>query len=149
MNLEVKTFDQLDLTELYRILELRNEVFIVEQNCTYQDIDGEDQAAYHIILKKNGRIQGYARFLPGVDLALGRIIIDKESRGLGWGRDLLAFALDYGFDSLGGDIIYIEAQSHLTHFYEDLGFRRISKDFSLDGILHCRMMVKKLNRERL
>lgn len=142
----VKRFDEMDNTELYAILKLRQEVFILEQECLYPDMDDLDQQSYHVLGMRQGEIVAYARVLPaGVifeECAIGRVITMAPERGKGTGRKLMEIAIGYARADMAEGPIKISAQTYLTKFYESLGFKVISKDYLEDGIPHIDMLLE-------
>ncbi len=139
MKLKVKTFDQLTIRELYEILRVRAEVFVVEQNCVYQDVDGLDQRSLHMFFEEAGRIPAYLRvfYIEEGVVQIGRVLTTK--RGMGLGGDLLNQALAAIREQMYPSRIYLEAQCYATGFYEREGFRICSEEFLEDGIPHVGM----------
>lgn len=144
MELIVKTFEELTPDELYEILMLRNAVFVVEQECPYQDIDGRDQRAYHVFFRDEGGIQAYLRVLEaGVsfdEVSIGRVIAVKRRRGIG--SKILAEGIKVARERLHAGAIRIEAQVYAKEMYERQGFVRVSEEFLEDGIPHVQMLLK-------
>ena len=144
MELLVKRFDQLTLTELYQILELRVSVFVVEQQCPYPEVDGRDPQAYHVFLRDRDGIQAYLRVLPpGAAFpaaAIGRVIAVKRRCGLG--SRVLAAGIDTAREKFHADSIQLEAQTYARGLYEKAGFRQVSEEFLEDGIPHIRMALE-------
>lgn len=144
MELAVKTFQELTADELYELLRLRAEVFVVEQTCVYQDLDGKDQAALHLLLREGETLQAYARVLPAgtafPTAGLGRVC--TRSRGRGLGRAVVAAGIRAAREKLGAEEITIEAQSYVRGLYESFGFRQSSEEFLEDGIPHIQMKWK-------
>ena len=144
MELAVKTFQELTADELYELLRLRAEVFVVEQNCVYQDLDGRDRAALHLLLREGETLQAYARVLPAgtafPTAGLGRVC--TRSRGRGLGRAVVAAGIRAAREKLGAEEITIEAQSYVRGLYESFGFRQSSEEFLEDGIPHIQMKWK-------
>ena len=120
----IRRFDELSTAELYEILKLRNAVFIVEQNCAYQDIDGLDETAYHMWLEDENGIAAYVRLLPpGVrfdDSVIGRVIAVRRRSGVG--SQIVRTAQSAVREVFGTDSVTIEAQVYAREFYEKLGF---------------------------
>ena len=143
MDIKIKRFEDLTTSELYEILRCRAEVFVVEQNCDYQDLDMLDMASTHLYIEAEGKIMAYLRGIdPGVKYlaaSIGRVLTMKEFRGQGLTRLLMSEAIRIGKSLC--DTIEIEAQAYLTEFYNSLGFRRTSDVFMLDGIPHVNMML--------
>lgn len=144
MELVVKHFSELSAEELFEIYKLRVSVFIVEQECPYQDVDDADRSAYHVWLRDEDGIEAYARVLPaGVAFptaAFGRVIAVKRRCGLG--TKIVAAAIETARDKLGADMITIEAQVYARSLYENLGFRQTSEEFLEDGIPHIQMQLE-------
>lgn len=147
MKFEFKCFDDLSLDELYNILQLRAEIFVVEQNCVYNDIDDLDKDAIHQFLKKDGEIIAYSRLLkPGtrfLDYSIGRVVVKKLERGTGLGRKMMQDAKDYILNEWKAPKIKISAQKYLQNFYEDLGFEIVTDEYLEDGIPHFGMIFQK------
>ena len=141
---KIKPFEALTAAELYDLLRLRSEVFVVEQNCVYQDIDGKDLKAYHLIGEYRGKIIGYARlFKPGDyfdDASIGRVVIQKDMRGRQWGHDLMREAIVGIRQLFNATRITISAQQYLRNFYELHGFLQTGEMYLEDDIPHIRMV---------
>lgn len=141
MDLTVKKFYELSLDELFEIYRLRAQVFIVEQNCAYQDVDEWDKAAYHVFLKENGEMQAYLRVLPPNlafdDVSIGRVVTAKRRCGLG--TKIMEEGIKVAKEKLDAKSVTIKAQLYAKEFYERFGFREISEEFLEDGILHIDM----------
>ena len=140
-------FGQLTTDELYEIVQLRQEVFIVEQQCCYVDLDGEDQRAIHMLARGiDGTLAGYQRiFLPGVlgdEAILGRIIVAATARGMGLGKLIVRRGIDFVRERAPNAIIRIAAQAHLQQFYAQSGFTTISEAYPVDGIPHLDMILR-------
>lgn len=146
MNFQIKKFKELKLDEMYEIIRIRNEVFVIEQNCIYQDCDEKDQRAYHLYGIENGKIAGYLRILEkGVsynEISIGRVLVDKKYRGNGLAREILLKAIDFIEKHLNEKEIKISAQEYLVNFYESLGFVIVSDMYLEDGIPHIEMVYK-------
>ncbi len=144
MNLIVKYFDELTPHELYKILQARVSVFVVEQNCPYQKIDGKDLYAYHMWLEENGKIKAYLRILDKGfyhdEVAVGRVITTE--RGKGYGETILRKGIEFAREKYHADKIKISAQLYAKKFYEKAGFRQISAEYSEDGIPHIYMLLE-------
>ena len=142
----IKKFYELTLDELYELLKLRSEVFIVEQNCVYHDPDGKDQLAWHLMAKDGDLILAYARIFPaGItypEPSIGRVVTAPESRGSGLGRELMNQAIEYCEKLFGRTDITLGAQVYLKKFYESLGFSPFGDEYIEDGIPHIRMTRK-------
>ena len=152
MKFEIKTFTDLTANELYDILQLRSEIFVVEQNCIYNDLDGLDKDAIHLFHKKEGKTVAYARILkPGTrfaDFSIGRVIVKQSERGTGLGIELMEVAKNYIINELGATKIKISAQSYLQKFYENLGFEIVTEMYLEDGIPHFGMQYMLKNHAR-
>jgi ElaA protein len=136
-------FDTLSLTELYAVLQLRSEVFVVEQSCVFQDMDGADTAAMHLLGTSSGQLVAYARcFAAGVkfkEASIGRIITRGELRGSGAGHLLVRQAIDSLTQQWGPQAIRIGAQAQLENFYRQHGFETTGEPYIEDGIPHIEM----------
>jgi ElaA protein len=145
MHITVKTFIELNTTELYNILQLRAKVFVVEQDCVYQDLDGKDQNAIHIIGVKSDKIIAYTRiFKPGsyYDVAsIGRVVVAKEERRYGYGKVIMEASIEAVKEYLKEETIKISAQEYLKKFYNELGFKEVGERYLEDGIPHI-VMIK-------
>jgi ElaA protein len=142
----VKSFEELSKLELYKILRLRAEVFIVEQDCVYQDVDDKDQKALHVILKKSEEIIGYTRlFWPGdyfEEASIGRVVISKKERDNNYGSELMKASILAISEKMKEKKIKISAQTYLKIFYNNLGFLESGKEYLEDGIPHVAMFKK-------
>ena len=143
-----RSFAQLTTAELYSLLRLRCEVFVVEQHCAYLEIDGRDPEADHLLAWNSDRdLSGYLRvFGPDATDAsarIGRIVTTPRDRKAGLGRWLIRQALDFVAARYGDVSVKISAQVYLERFYADFGFARSSPDYFEDGILHCDMLRLK------
>lgn len=141
-------FSELSLDQLYSIMRLRQEVFVVEQACAYLDLDNLDQKGIHIIGENNeGQIESYARiFSKGISYpqyqSIGRIITSAKIRGTGEGKRLVQFAIESCRSYFGKDSIKISAQSHLRPFYQAFGFTQIGEGYLEDDIPHHAMILE-------
>ena len=144
MNLVVKKFEELSVNELYDILKLRVDVFVVEQNCPYPEIDNKDKGAYHLWLEDEEGIAAYLRVLDrGVsfdDPAIGRVISARRRKG--YGTILMKEGIRIAKEKFGAEKITIEAQVYARKFYENVGFRKVSEEFLEDGIPHIIMTLE-------
>ena len=140
-----KTFDELTTLELHNLLQLRSEVFVVEQECVYQDIDGKDFKSLHIIGKKEGKIVAYTRcFQPGhyfEEASIGRVVVDKEERKYGYGHDIMKASLQAIKNRFKTEKIKLSAQTYLIKFYESHGFKQTGEGYLEDGIPHIAMIT--------
>ena len=139
-----KTFSELDTEDLYQILRLRSEVFVVEQDCVYQDIDNKDQNAIHLYYKENHQIVAYTRIFKAGDYyenpCIGRVVVSKKNRGNDLGKKIMIASMEYIKQNIKGEKIELSAQKYLDKFYKDLGFYKIGEDYLEDGIPHQRMI---------
>ncbi len=139
-----KTFDELTARELYDYLALRAEVFIVEQNCPYQDLDGLDFIAVHLLAYHDQTLVACARiFAPGDcyhEACIGRVISKPSHRGQQLGHQLMKRAIDYCEQHFNNSAIKISAQAYLEKFYESHGFKRVSDIYLEDNIPHIKML---------
>ena len=143
MNWMLKSFDALSPNELYYILQLRSEVFVVEQNCVYQDMDGKDQVCHHLMGWENDKLVAYTRLIPpGVSYAepaIGRVVSSPSLRGKGIGKILMEKSIEAIHSLFGKQKIKIGAQLYLLKFYQSLGFVQSSELYLEDGIEHIEM----------
>lgn len=137
-------FDALTAHQLYAVLQLRTEVFVIEQDCAFQDMDGADHAAVHLLGSAEGELVAYARcFPPGVKFAeasIGRVITRRAARGLGMGHELMRQAMACVFQRWGLQPIRIGAQARLDKFYQQHGFSSQGDAYIEDGIPHLEML---------
>ena len=140
---EIKTFDALSVHELYDMLRLRSEIFVVEQNCVYLDLDGKDKVALHLLGKMNGEIVAHARLFPaGISFdnaSIGRVTVDSKHRDKKWGHELMREAIAGVQHKFGESKIKIGAQLYLKKFYESHGFVQTSEMYLEDDIPHIEM----------
>lgn len=150
VNWTIKKFDELTLDELYNILQLRNEVFIVEQNCVYKDLDGKDRSAWHLMATENDKLVAYTRILPpGVsysDPAIGRVVTSSSKRRSGLGKELMKRSIDSCEKLFGKTSVTLSAQVYLQNFYESFGFIVMGEEYLDDGIPHIEMSRKPLGK---
>lgn len=142
-----KHFDELSPAELYSILQLRNEVFVVEQNCIYQDADGKDPECWHLAGWEGAELVACARIIPpGIsysEASIGRVVTSPRHRRSGAGKELMRLSIEKTFWQFNCAGIRIGAQLYLTRFYESLGFRQTGDQYLEDGILHIEMILSK------
>ncbi|MBU3011450.1 GNAT family N-acetyltransferase [Polaribacter vadi] len=143
MNFIIKSFQELTTTELYSILQLRSEVFVVEQDCVYQDVDFKDQKAVHIFGFKDDKIVAYTRiFKPGDyfnNASIGRVVVAEKERKFGYGHQIMKASILAIKEHFKVDLITISAQKYLKKFYESHQFKQIGEEYLEDGIPHIRM----------
>jgi len=140
-----KSFDQLNTTELYDLLQLRSEIFVVEQDCVYQDLDGKDKNALHVIGTKKDKIVAYTRIFKSGDYlaqaSIGRVVVLGEERKYGFGIDIMKASIKAIEVQFGETSIALSAQTYLKRFYNSLGFIEKGGEYLEDGIPHV-MMVR-------
>ncbi|MBP6072263.1 MAG: GNAT family N-acetyltransferase [Flavobacterium sp.] len=140
---KIKPFNALSLAELYEVLELRSLVFVVEQNCVYQDIDHKDQKAVHLLGDVEGKLVAYARlFDAGIyfeNASIGRVIVHPEARAKKYGHELMRVAIEQIKNLFDKENITISAQLYLQKFYESHGFMPTSEVYLEDDIPHIEM----------
>lgn len=141
----LKPFDALSAAELYAIMHLRSEVFVVEQNCVYLDADGRDPFCHHVIIIKDEQLAAYARVLPpGLmfdDVSIGRVCSSPAMRRTGAGKLLVQKSIDACRSLFGHVPVRIAAQLYLQKFYESFGFVRMSDVYLEDNIEHIDMTL--------
>ena len=139
--LHKKLFRELTVDELYELLRVRAEVFVVEQDCVYQDLDGDDQVSVHLWLTDEGKVVALCRVCPAgthmEEVSIGRVITTE--RGKGYGKRIMLEGIKVAQEHFNAKRIDIEAQEYARGFYEQVGFRQSSEPFMLDGIPHIRM----------
>ena len=139
--LHKKLFRELTVDELYELLRVRSEVFVVEQGCVYQDLDGDDQASVHLWLTEGDKVVALCRVCPAgthmEEVSIGRVITTE--RGKGYGKRIMLEGIKVARDHFNAESIEIEAQEYARGFYEQVGFRQSSEPFILDGIPHIKM----------
>ena len=144
MELVIKHFSQLTIQELYDILALRVSVFVAEQDCPYQELDGHDKDAYHVWLQNDDGIQAYLRVLDkGVtmdEVAIGRVVTRQRRTGLG--TKILNIGIEVAKEKFVAEKIMLEAQVYAKSLYEKAGFRQVGEEFLEDGIPHIPMLLE-------
>lgn len=145
---QYKSFEELSLKELYTVLQLRSEIFVVEQNCVYQDLDGEDYRAIHFLCtsdQNKGDLVAYCRiFMPESkqeEAKIGRVLVKEEHRTAGYGRKMMMSAMKW-INQQGVDKMRLEAQTYLIGFYSSLGFEAQGEEYLEDGIPHISMALR-------
>jgi ElaA protein len=146
MDVVIKEFNRLSAKELFDIYKLRSEVFVVEQNCAYQDPDEKDLQAIHVTLFEKHTLAGYSRIIPpGVSYkepSIGRVVVAKEFRTNGYGKILMKQSINKALDLFKDQGIVISAQTYLTKFYTELGFQSEGNGYLEDNIPHIKMRYK-------
>ena len=144
MNSVIKKFSKLSTEEIYNILKLRSEVFVVEQNCVYQDIDEKDKKAIHLFIEKNSEIIAYTRIFKKGDYyeenpSIGRVVVSKKERGKNFGKEIMKKSIRYVKENMDEKKIELSAQKYLDKFYKELQFYSEGEEYLEDGIPHQRM----------
>tara|TARA_B100001778_G_C18555783_1_gene615279 strand:+ start:646 stop:1089 length:444 start_codon:yes stop_codon:yes gene_type:complete len=146
--ISIKKFTELDIKEIYQVLRLRSQVFVVEQECIYQDMDNKDQRALHLLYKENNNIVAYTRIFKSGDYyknpSIGRVVVSKNKRGNNIGKKIMLESVNYIKQNLKAKTIEISAQMYLENFYKELGFYAKGKEYLEDGIPHQRMFINLL-----
>ncbi len=144
LEIKSKSFTDLNTTELYDLLQLRSEVFVVEQDCVYQDIDGKDQKALHILGYLGKDLVAYTRiFKPGDyfdEASIGRVVVKENQRQYKYGYDIMKASIDTVKEHYNEDKIRISAQTYLKTFYNNLNFKEVGEEYLEDGIPHINMV---------
>lgn len=147
LNWQTLTFDELNNHSLYALLKLRLDVFSIEQQSIYRDLDDLDQRALHMLCREGDDLLAYQRLLaPGqayAESSIGRIVIQPRGRGRGLGRELVRRGLECALATWPGNDIRINAQAYLREFYLGLGFEAVSEEYLYDGILHLEMLYRQ------
>ncbi|WP_431157087.1 GNAT family N-acetyltransferase [Winogradskyella poriferorum] len=141
---EVLSFEELNTQQLYDLLQLRSEVFVVEQDCVYQDIDGKDQKALHVLGYSNHELVAYTRiFKPGDyfnEASIGRVVVKASYRQHKYGYDIMNASIEAVIKNYKTSEIRISAQTYLKSFYNNLGFVEVGEEYLEDGIPHINML---------
>jgi ElaA protein len=143
MNFIIREFDKLSVKELFQLYRLRSEVFVVEQNCAYQDVDDKDLSAIHVLLYDEDLLAGYCRILPPSvsykEPSIGRVATSAQFRGKGLGKLLMKQSLTQTLELFKHQDVVISAQTYLIRFYKELGFKTEGEGYDEDGIPHIKM----------
>lgn len=146
LKIKIKSFKELTNQELYNLLQLRSEVFVVEQDCVYQDLDGKDEKALHVLGLKENKIVAYTRiFKPGLyfnEASIGRVVVAKKERDYKYGHDIMKASIKAIKLHFNTSEIKISAQCYLNKFYTNLGFKNTGGEYLEDGIPHIAMIKK-------
>ncbi|MGO4919980.1 GNAT family N-acetyltransferase [Maribacter spongiicola] len=146
LDIKVVIFKEFDIHELYNVLQLRSDIFVVEQDCVYLDLDGKDEKAIHVIGLKDAKVVAYTRiFKPGDyfdQASIGRVAVHKEYRKYGYGKVIIQESIQAVKELFNTNEILISAQAYLEKFYNDLGFKTIGDGYLEDGIPHIKMFKK-------
>ena len=141
----IKNFQDLSNTEIYQILRLRSEVFVVEQECIYQDIDNKDKKAVHIFLKEKNEIIAYSRVFKEKEYfenpSIGRVVVANKRRMYGVGKKIMNISINYIKQNIKAKSIEISEQKYLKKFYSNLGFVQQGDEYLEDNIPHLRMFL--------
>jgi ElaA protein len=147
LDISVKTFDELTASEMYELLQLRAEIFVVEQDCAYQDLDGKDQKALHVIGTKKKKIIAYTRIFNAGDYlenaSIGRVVVKDGERKHGYGIAIMKASIKAIEERFGETSIALSAQTYLKRFYNSLGFQEVGVGYLEDGIPHIKMVRKQ------
>jgi ElaA protein len=146
LTVTVKSFSEFSIDELYDVLQLRSEVFVVEQDCVYQDLDGKDKKALHVIgTNDEGNVVAYTRLFDAGDYfekaSIGRVVVSDKARAFGYGHDIMKASITAIEAHYNTKNIKISAQTYLKKFYESHGFAQIGEEYLEDGIPHIAMVI--------
>ena len=152
MKIHIKKFEEITAAELYNILKLRSAVFVVEQNCVYQDLDGKDKEAIHIFTESNNEIISYARIFKRGNYykdnpSIGRVVVKKSERGKDLGKKIMIKSINYIKENSESEKIELSAQKYLDKFYKELGFYTKGGEYLEDGIPHQRMFLDLIRND--
>lgn len=146
MKVKIKYFKELSIDELYEILQLRAEIFVVEQDCVYQDIDGKDQKALHVFGIKNDKVVAYTRCFNKNnyfdEASIGRVLVKMEERKYGYGHEIMKHSINAIKNNFNTETIKISAQQYLINFYNSHQFKEFGEGYLEDGIPHIAMLRK-------
>lgn len=142
---QAKKYEELSLDEFHDIIALRIQIFVIEQDCPYQELDGKDKIAYHLFFKNNdGEIIAASRILPqGIsyeEASIGRVVVHENHRGTGLGHQLMADSMKFVKEEFGHVPVRLSAQKHLEKYYGNHGFKSTGKEYLEDGIPHVEML---------
>ena len=137
----VKNYNELELDELEQILGLRQDIFILEQESFFRDIDGKDKDSMHLFKKTDSIIRAYCRMEVGDKVLISRVVVNPKYRGNGMGRELFKYAVDYAREQYPEKQIQIIAMAYLLEFYESYGFKVISDEYDIAGHNHIDMVL--------
>jgi ElaA protein len=145
MECVLKKFEELTVAELYAVLQLRNRVFAVEQNCVYADMDDKDQDSHHLMGWENGQLIAYTRLIPpGLiypQASIGRVVTATDKRKTGAGKKIMELSIQYLYELFGKGVIRISAQVYLIRFYRSFGFIERGEPYLEDHIDHIEMLL--------
>ncbi len=139
-----KHYKDLSLDDFHDMIQLREKVFVVEQDCPYLDVDGKDKVSYHIYGKEDGKVVATSRILPqGVsydEVSIGRVVVDPITRGKSYGREMMKETMKYIETTFGKVDVRISAQTYLKEFYGSFGFKQVGEPYLEDNIPHIQMI---------
>lgn len=146
-NWQIKSWEELTKKEFHDSIQLRETVFIVEQNCPYLDVDGKDEKSYHLFLYKQDQMVAYSRLIPkGISydhgLSIGRVVVSPHFRGQQLARKMMEIAIQKTLELFNERTIIISAQTYLIDFYNSLGFQSEGKEYLEDNLPHIKMVYK-------
>lgn len=148
MEVLIKSFDALSKEELYEILRVRTAIFVVEQECAYQEVDNHDQKALHVMGMEQGELIAYSRVFRAGDYtdeaSIGRVLVIHPHRNKGLARAIMKASLEAVKTQFNTNTVTVSAQRYLEGFYEDLGFRIFGEPYLEDGIPHIKMICSSL-----
>ena len=148
MEIRIKSYEELSKAELYQVLRERTAIFVVEQNCPYQEVDNKDQMALHVMGIESGELIAYARVFKAGDYdteaSIGRVLVGKSHRNRGLGQEIMKASLEAVKTQFKTDTVVVSAQRYLKKFYEDLGFKITGDPYLEDGIPHIKMVCSSL-----
>ncbi|MFQ3545108.1 GNAT family N-acetyltransferase [Halobacillus rhizosphaerae] len=146
MNWVIKPFNKLTTNELYEILKVRTEIFVVEQECPYPEVDGRDKECLHVWIEEEGEISAYCRLVPpvkyGGNYSIGRVLVVKGKRGAGYARSIMNKAIELLKEEGHTEFIFLQGQEHLRNFYGSFGFKEVSEVYLEDDIPHVDMLMR-------
>lgn len=152
MEWSIKSFGELGGADIYRILQARVQVFMLEQACLYPELDGKDMACYHLLAQKDSMVTAYCRLVPpGVSYpqaSIGRVLVHPDYRGQGLAQELMSRALAFLTEEWNEAGVQIQAQQYLRHFYGSFGFQAVSDVYLDDGIPHVDMILGSGHSDR-
>ncbi|MBT8236393.1 MAG: GNAT family N-acetyltransferase [Bacteroidia bacterium] len=147
MEITVKSFEELSKDELYELLSVRTEIFVVEQECPYQEVDFKDQIALHVLGRHKGKLVAYSRIFKEGDYmqeaCIGRVLVTKEHRESGLGYVIMKASMNAIKTSFHTNTMVVSAQKYLRKFYNELGFKEIGEPYLEDGIPHIKMIYSE------
>ena len=143
----IQAYTELNLDDFHDIIALRIKIFVIEQDCPYQDLDGNDKLAFNLYFKdEKNQIVAATRILPQNiaydEVSIGRVVVDKSSRGTGLGHELMEQSMVFVQSQFGAADVRLSAQKHLENYYEKHGFKSTGKEYLEDGIPHVEMLFK-------